>query len=72
LDRYFAKRMGLNIEKLVVATNENDILDRFWKTGYYEKKPVHGQEAKGGFVEEVSKLMRRASVKHAVQLWIFL
>ena len=52
LDRYFAKRMGLKIEKLIIATNENDILDRFWKTGYYEKKPIHGREAKGGFVED--------------------
>ncbi|OTB03566.1 hypothetical protein M426DRAFT_321723 [Hypoxylon sp. CI-4A] len=45
---YFAHRMGLPVEKLVVATNENDILDRFWKTGRYEKKPAYGQEAKGG------------------------
>ncbi|KAK3944549.1 tryptophan synthase beta subunit-like PLP-dependent enzyme [Diplogelasinospora grovesii] len=45
---YFAKRMGLPIEKLVIATNENDILDRFWKTGRYEKKPAHGPEAEGG------------------------
>lgn len=45
---YFAKRMGLPVSELVVATNENDILDRFWKTGYYEKKPVHGAEAQGG------------------------
>ncbi|KAI0136823.1 threonine synthase [Xylariales sp. AK1849] len=45
---YFAYRMGLPVEKLVVATNENDILDRFWKTGKYEKKPAHGPEAQGG------------------------
>ncbi|KAI2473444.1 threonine synthase [Annulohypoxylon bovei var. microspora] len=45
---YFAHRMGLPVEKLVVATNENDILDRFWKTGRYEKKPAYGQEAQGG------------------------
>ncbi|KAF4310665.1 putative threonine synthase [Botryosphaeria dothidea] len=45
---YFAKRMGLPVEKLVIATNENDILDRFWKSGHYEKKPVHGAEAVGG------------------------
>lgn len=45
---YFALRMGLPIEKLVIATNENDILDRFWKTGKYEKKVVKGAEAEGG------------------------
>ncbi|KAF1810708.1 tryptophan synthase beta subunit-like PLP-dependent enzyme [Eremomyces bilateralis CBS 781.70] len=45
---YFAQRMGLPIEKLVVATNENDILDRFWRSGTYEKQPVKGAEAEGG------------------------
>ncbi|EGS23508.1 threonine synthase-like protein [Thermochaetoides thermophila DSM 1495] len=34
---YFAYRMGLPVDKLIVATNENDILDRFFKTGRYEK-----------------------------------
>lgn len=37
---YFATRMGLPVDKLVVATNENDILYRFWKTGRYEKQPA--------------------------------
>jgi threonine synthase len=45
---YFAFRMGLPVERLVIATNENDILDRFWKTGRYEKQPAHGKEAEGG------------------------
>ncbi|KAF2276028.1 tryptophan synthase beta subunit-like PLP-dependent enzyme [Westerdykella ornata] len=45
---YFAKRMGLPVQKLVIATNENDILHRFWETGRYEKHQVYGQEAKGG------------------------
>ncbi|KAK4992546.1 threonine synthase [Elasticomyces elasticus] len=49
---YFAKRMGLPAAKLVIATNENDILHRFWRFGYYEKKPVHGKEAEGGFEED--------------------
>jgi threonine synthase len=49
---YFAKRMGLPIEKLVIATNENDILDRFWKSGSYEKQPVHGKEAEGGLTQD--------------------
>jgi threonine synthase len=52
---YFAKRMGLPAEKLVVATNENDILDRFWKTGLYEKKAVHGVEAQGGIAADGAK-----------------
>ena len=45
---YFAMRMGLPVDKLVVATNENDILDRFWKSGKYEKKVAQGTEAVGG------------------------
>lgn len=32
--------MGLPIDRLVISTNSNDILDRFFKTGRYEKKPV--------------------------------
>ncbi|KAF8864702.1 putative threonine synthase [Acephala macrosclerotiorum] len=52
---YFAKRMGLPSEKLVVATNENDILDRFWKSGKYEKKPVKGAAAEGSIAEDGAK-----------------
>jgi threonine synthase len=37
---YAAKRMGLPISKLVVATNENDILARTLKSGRYEMKGV--------------------------------
>jgi threonine synthase len=32
---YLAKRMGLPIEKLIIATNQNDILTRFVHTGAY-------------------------------------
>ncbi|GAA6031332.1 hypothetical protein JCM8097_005605 [Rhodosporidiobolus ruineniae] len=34
---WYAKQLGLPTDKLVVATNANDILARFWKTGRYEK-----------------------------------
>jgi threonine synthase len=44
--------MGLPIEKLVIATNENDILHRFWRYGHYEKKPVHGRQAEGGVIAD--------------------
>ncbi len=49
---YAAKRMGLPIDKLVIATNDNDILVRTLKTGRYEMKeakattsPSHGRDA---------------------------
>ncbi|MEL6435579.1 MAG: threonine synthase [Pseudomonadota bacterium] len=37
---YCAKRMGLPIGDLVIATNDNDILDRTIKTGVYEMRGV--------------------------------
>jgi threonine synthase len=49
---YFAHRMGLPVDKFVIATNENDILDRFWKTGKYEKKPTYGPSAEGGLAAD--------------------
>ncbi|KAL3472751.1 threonine synthase [Aspergillus californicus] len=44
---YFATKMGLPADKLVVATNENDILHRFWTTGRYEKHPAKDEESSG-------------------------
>ncbi|MFN4142198.1 threonine synthase [Aestuariivirga sp.] len=35
-----AKRMGIPVERLVIATNVNDILDRTLKTGRYETRGV--------------------------------
>jgi threonine synthase len=35
---YVAKRMGLPIRRIIIATNENDVLDRLFKTGVYEAR----------------------------------
>jgi threonine synthase len=35
---FYAKQMGLPIHRFIVATNENDILNRFFKTGVYDKQ----------------------------------
>ncbi len=37
---YYAKRMGVPIERLIVATNENDILARALASGRYEPRGV--------------------------------
>jgi threonine synthase len=37
---YAARRMGLPVERLVIATNDNDILARALATGSYETQPV--------------------------------
>jgi threonine synthase len=37
---YYAKRMGLPVRNLVVATNSNDILHRFFSKGEYDKGDV--------------------------------
>lgn len=37
---YAAQRMGLDIDQLIVATNRNDILARFFDTGVYKKGTV--------------------------------
>ena len=37
---YYAKRMGLPVGKLIVATNENDILHRFFVKGEYHRYDI--------------------------------
>ena len=37
---WYAKQMGLPIRRLILATNENDILARFFNTGVYAKGEV--------------------------------
>ncbi len=40
LSGYIAKKMGLPIRKLIIATNENNVLDNLIKTGIYEITPA--------------------------------
>ena len=42
---YYAKRMGLPIERLIIATNENDILARALRSGRYEPRAVRATQS---------------------------
>ena len=37
---YVAKKLGVNIDKLIIATNQNDILHRALRSGQYSKGEV--------------------------------
>jgi threonine synthase len=37
---HVARRMGLPIRRLILATNENDVLDEFFRTGHYRVRPA--------------------------------
>jgi threonine synthase len=50
---YVAKRMGLPIRRLVLATNENDVLDEFFQTGRY--RPRKAAEATSSPSMDISK-----------------
>ena len=52
---FYAKSMGLPVAKLIIATNENDILHRFWQTGSYSKKSTPPEDVPGGFKEDGAK-----------------
>jgi len=38
---HIARQMGLPIHKLILATNENNVLDEFFRTGVYRVRPPH-------------------------------
>ena len=52
---YVAKRMGLPIRRLVAATNENDVLDEFFRTGRYRPRAAAETQATSSPSMDISK-----------------
>ncbi len=59
-----AKRMGLPIDKLVIATNSNDILDRTLKTGRYEVTGVQATSSPSMDIQISSNFERMVYLAH--------
>ena len=52
---YVAKRIGLPIRRLVLATNENDVLDEFFRTGRYRPRKAADTHATSSPSMDISK-----------------
>ena len=52
---HIARRMGVPIRKLVVATNENDVLDEFFRTGIYRVRSASQTHATSSPSMDISK-----------------
>jgi threonine synthase len=52
---YVAKQMGLPIRRLIVATNENDVLDEFFSTGRYRVRAANEVAATSSPSMDISK-----------------
>jgi threonine synthase len=55
---YYAKRMGLPIDRLIIATNENDILVRALSTGRYQPKAVTATQSPSMDIQAASNFER--------------
>jgi threonine synthase len=74
VDNLSAKRLGLPMRELVVATNENDILERFFRTGRYAREdlPLEGQAAETAAVNGSSDGQLDESIMSMAGEWVAL
>jgi threonine synthase len=52
---WIAKNMGLPVERLVLATNENDVLDEFFRSGRYRVRSASETQATSSPSMDISK-----------------
>jgi threonine synthase len=52
---HVARRMGLPIDRLICATNENDVLNEFFQSGVYRARPKHEVHATSSPSMDISR-----------------
>ncbi len=52
---HVAREMGLPVRRLILATNENDVLDEFFRTGRYRPRPAGETHATSSPSMDISK-----------------
>jgi len=55
LSGHFARQMGLPVRRLVLAANENNVLDEFFRTGVYRPRPATATHATSSPSMDISK-----------------
>ncbi len=55
LAAHVAKQMGLPLRRLILATNENDVLDEFFKSGHYRPRSTEETHATSSPSMDISK-----------------
>lgn len=55
LAAHVAKRMGVPLRRLILATNENDVLDEFFRTGRYRPRSARETQATSSPSMDISK-----------------
>ncbi len=73
---YVARRMGLPVSRLILASNENDVLDEFFRTGRYRvRRAVQPTSSPSMDISKASNFERYAfelvgrDPKRVVELW---
>jgi len=63
---FVARRMGVPIRHLIVATNENDVLDEFFRSGRYRVRPAADVIATSSPAMDISKASNFERYVHAL------
>jgi threonine synthase len=71
---HVARAMGLPVQRLILASNENDVLDEFFRTGTYRiRKSVHATSSPSMDISKASNFERyvhgRVGPARVLELW---